>query len=280
MAPEAVTQSPVFQCPLVQHAKLANNTIQRGESSRGARESSRVTELVGRLRLEARAGDETVDRAEGQRVAGEIGVASAAHLRFAMGVAVARYAAGAGACGRIEQALAGFPFGSVGWFAEYLDDTHLDGITVAMVSMPSDMRAFNRSVVENFRANRGKITLDGMLEGADLVLLTTTGARSGRQHVVPLGYLMDGEDRVVLWASNMAAHSHPAWYRNLVANPQVLIERPTSEGIDRFTGTAHTASGSERERLFGLLGERYPHMAAHQRQTERQIPLVVVKRDR
>ncbi|WP_245662615.1 nitroreductase/quinone reductase family protein [Nocardia vermiculata] len=145
--------------------------------------------------------------------------------------------------------------------------------------MPSDMRAFNRSVVENFRGNRGQITMDGMLRGADLVLLTTIGARSRRQRVVPLGYLTDGEDRVVLWASNMAASDHPAWYRNLVANPQVLIEQPTSEGIDRFTGTAHTASGMERTRLLGLLGDQYPHMAAHQQQTEREIPLVVVERD-
>lgn len=145
--------------------------------------------------------------------------------------------------------------------------------------MPSDMRAFNRSVVENFRGNRGEITMDGMLKGADLVLLTTTGARSGQQRIVPLGYLTDGEGRVVLWASNMAATEHPAWYRNLVANPQVLIEQPTAEGIDRFTGTAHTASGTERTRLLGLLSERYPHMAAHQQQTEREIPLVVVERD-
>lgn len=156
----------------------------------------------------------------------------------------------------------------------------ISGITVAMVSMPSDIRAFNRSVVENFRANHGQITMDGVLQGADLTLLTTTGARSGRQHTVPLGYFTDGEDRIVLWASNMAAPTHPAWYRNLVANPQVLIERPISEGIDRFTGTASTASGIERERLLGLLGEQYPHMAMHQQQTEREIPLVVVERDR
>lgn len=148
-----------------------------------------------------------------------------------------------------------------------------------MVSIPGDMRAFNRSVVENFRDNGGEITMDGMLQGADLVLLTTTGVRSGRQHVVPLGYLADGEDRIVLWASNMAAANHPAWYRNLVATPQVLIEQSTLEGIDRFTGTAHTASGTERMRLLSLLGERYPHMAAHQQQTEREIPLVVVERD-
>ncbi len=121
--------------------------------------------------------------------------------------------------------------------------------------------------------------MDGMLKGADLVLLTTTGARSGRRHVVPLGYFTDERNRIVLWASNMAASDHPAWYRNLVANPQVLVERATPEGIDRFAGTAHTASGDERERLFGLLEERHPHMAAHQQQTEREIPLVVVERE-
>ncbi|WP_040752732.1 nitroreductase/quinone reductase family protein [Nocardia transvalensis] len=145
--------------------------------------------------------------------------------------------------------------------------------------MPSDIRAFNRSVVENFRDNGGQITMEGMLRGSDLVLLTTTGARSGNPHVVPLGYLTDDADRIVLWASNMAAPSHPAWYRNLVANPQVLVERRTPEGIDRFPATAHTATGTERTRLLGLLAERYPHMAAHQEQTEREIPLVVVERN-
>ncbi|MEU1526024.1 nitroreductase/quinone reductase family protein [Nocardia rhamnosiphila] len=146
------------------------------------------------------------------------------------------------------------------------------------MSLPSDMRAFNRSVVENFRAEGGKITMEGMLKGSDLVLLTTVGRSSGRQHIVPLGYLTDGDDRIVLWASNMAAAEHPAWYRNLVAEPQVIVERPTPAGIDLFTGTAHTAAGSERERLFAMLADRFPHMAAHQQQTEREIPLVVVER--
>ncbi|WP_280418829.1 nitroreductase/quinone reductase family protein [Nocardia carnea] len=146
------------------------------------------------------------------------------------------------------------------------------------MSLPSDMPAFNRSVVDNFRANGGEITMEGMLKGADLVLLTTVGRRSGRQHIVPLAYLTDGDDRVVLWASNMAAAEHPAWYRNLAANPQVIVERPTSAGIDLFTGTTHTAGGTERERLFDMLSEQFPHMAAHQQQTEREIPLVVVER--
>lgn len=140
------------------------------------------------------------------------------------------------------------------------------------------MPAFNRSVVENFRANGGEITMEGMLKGADLVLLTTVGRRTGRQHIVPLAYLPDGTDRIVLWASDMAAAEHPSWYRNLVENPQVIIERPTSAGIDLYTGTTHTATGTERERLFGTLADRFPHMAAHQEQTEREIPLVVVDR--
>ncbi|WP_210747134.1 nitroreductase/quinone reductase family protein [Nocardia speluncae] len=133
-------------------------------------------------------------------------------------------------------------------------------------------------MVQDFRANGGEITMEGMLKGADLVLLTTVGRRSGRQHIVPLAYLTDGADRIVLWASNMAAAQHPAWYRNLAANPQVIIEQPTSAGIDLFTGTAHTATGPERAGLFGMLAEQFPHMAAHQQQTEREIPLVVVER--
>ena len=147
-----------------------------------------------------------------------------------------------------------------------------------MMSIPNDMPAFNRAVVENFRANGGEITMEGMLQGADLVLLTTVGRRSAKEHIVPLGYLADGEDRIVLWASNMAAATHPQWYRNLISNRQVIVEKPTSVGIDLFTGTARTAAGAERERLFGMLQDRHPHMAAHQQQTDREIPLVVVER--
>lgn len=84
--------------------------------------------------------------------------------------------------------------------------------------MPGDMRAFNRAIVEEFRANNGKVDNE-MLRDARLVLLTTTGVESGRAHTVPLGDFSEDAGRVVLWASAMGAPKHPAWYRNLAANP-------------------------------------------------------------
>lgn len=145
------------------------------------------------------------------------------------------------------------------------------------MTMPDDMRAFNRALVEEFRANDGEITT-GMLKGSHLALLTTTGAKSGQRHTTPLGYFLDGPDRVVLWASNNAAAAHPAWYHNLSAHPEVSLEIMTDSGVDRFKATATTAQGAERDRLIGVLRESKPHMAGHQDKVEREIPVVVCER--
>jgi deazaflavin-dependent oxidoreductase (nitroreductase family) len=142
---------------------------------------------------------------------------------------------------------------------------------------PSEIRAFNRSVIEEYRAGNGKVT-DPRLQGVPLVLLTTTGARTGRPHTTPLAYFGDGPGRIVLWASAMAAGSHPAWYHNLAARPQVSLELATPAGaVRRFDGTAHTVTGAERERLYHVLAASRPEIAAHQDRTVRQIPLVVVR---
>ncbi|QWF76728.1 nitroreductase/quinone reductase family protein [Amycolatopsis sp. CA-230715] len=142
--------------------------------------------------------------------------------------------------------------------------------------MPGDMRAFNRAIVEEFRANNGKVDNE-MLRDARLVLLTTTGVESGRAHTVPLGDFSEDAGRVVLWASAMGAPKHPAWYRNLAANPRVVVERPDEDGaVRRVEATAVTATGADRERLFAALKSASPAVAAHQDRTDREIPLVVI----
>ncbi|MBV8934108.1 MAG: nitroreductase family deazaflavin-dependent oxidoreductase [Kutzneria sp.] len=142
--------------------------------------------------------------------------------------------------------------------------------------MPSDIRAFNRSVIEEFRANNGRVS-DERLRHAPLVLLTTIGVRTGQPRTTPLAYFSDGASRIVLWASALAALAHPAWYRNLVANPRVTIELATDTGVvTRLDGTASTAQGAQRDRLFGILKAVNPGAAAHQDRTDREIPLVVV----
>ncbi|RCG30762.1 nitroreductase family deazaflavin-dependent oxidoreductase [Sphaerisporangium album] len=145
------------------------------------------------------------------------------------------------------------------------------------MSTPHDQSAFNSSIIEEFRTGNGLVKNE-MLRDVPLVLLTTTGARTGRSRTTPLGFLRDGPGRIVLWASAMAAPSHPAWYHNLVADPHVTIELRTDAGVVKtFQGIATTAQGAERERLFGVLQAANPGVADHQSRTEREIPLVIVE---
>src|SRR5437870_12101471 len=105
--------------------------------------------------------------------------------------------------------------------------------------MPND---FNQKIIEEFRANGGKV--GGPFQGAPMVLLTTTGAKSGRPHTTPLVYLAD-DDRVVVFASMGGAPNNPAWYHNLVAHPEAVAE----VGSDRFPVRSRITSGEERDRL-------------------------------
>jgi len=133
------------------------------------------------------------------------------------------------------------------------------------------VKDWNSRVIEEFRANGGKV--GGTYEGAILLLLTTTGARSGKPHVAPLGYLIDGE-RLIIAASVLGADHHPAWYHNLVAHPTVTVEL----GSETFEATATVITGEERERLWAWTTQQWPLLAEHQAKTTRQIPLVALQR--
>ena len=125
----------------------------------------------------------------------------------------------------------------------------------------------NRSVIEQFRAKGGS-------SGArPLLLLTTTGAKSGRPHTTPLMYLADGDSFAVI-ASKGGEPKHPDWYRNLVANPTVRVE---VAGED-FETQARVAEPEERDRLFALQGAHYPFFAGYQNKVKRRIPVVVLER--
>ena len=139
------------------------------------------------------------------------------------------------------------------------------------MGMPDDIRAYNRQVIEQFRANDG--ILGPPFSGDSALLLTTTGRRTGRSHTVPIMFKRDG-DRLLVIASASGAPDHPDWYRNLVANPQVVVEH----GADRFDAVARTAEGEERDRLWAELLETHPFFADHQAQVTRQIPLVLLRR--
>ena len=139
------------------------------------------------------------------------------------------------------------------------------------MSIPSDMRGFNRALVEEYRANGGK--LSGRMANSRLALLTTTGARSGQPHTTPLGYGLDG-DRLIVIASNNAAERHPAWYFNIRAHPEVTVEL----GSDRYAARATIYQGAARTALLPLVRERVPFFESQQAKTEREIPIVILER--
>jgi deazaflavin-dependent oxidoreductase (nitroreductase family) len=131
---------------------------------------------------------------------------------------------------------------------------------------------FDQEIIDQFRANAGRI-LTGPFAGRTLMLLTTTGARSGRALTKPLGFTRDGERYIVI-ASKGGSPTHPAWYHNLVANPRVVIEI----GAERFEAQATPARGAERERLYAQQSAQIPVFAEYQRMTSREIPVVVLER--
>ena len=134
-----------------------------------------------------------------------------------------------------------------------------------------DFNEFNRGIVEEFRANGGKV--GGPFEGAPMVLVTHTGAKSGKTYTTPLVHSTDG-DRLVIIASKGGAPENPAWFHNLVANPTVEVE----VGDERYTATASVAEGEERQRLFDQQAEAMPNFNDYAAATSRVIPVVVLTR--
>jgi deazaflavin-dependent oxidoreductase (nitroreductase family) len=130
---------------------------------------------------------------------------------------------------------------------------------------------FNRNLIDEFRANDGKV--GGPFAGAPLLLLTTTGAKTGRKYTTPLVYQKDG-DHIVVFGSKGGAPTHPAWYLNLVANPGVTVELPG----ETFEAEAATAEGAERERIWSTQKELMPGFADYESRTDRQIPVVLLTR--
>ena len=130
---------------------------------------------------------------------------------------------------------------------------------------------FNDSVIERFRALGGK--LPGPAEGSALLLLHTRGARSGAERVNPVTYqpLADGW---AIFAAHAGAANHPAWFHNLVANPETIIEI----GTETVPVRARVVSGEERERIWERQKAFYPRFAKYEEQTTREIPVIVLER--
>ncbi len=139
-------------------------------------------------------------------------------------------------------------------------------------SLPTDMKALNDDVVQQARANAGKI-ITGPLAGYPTIVLTITGARTGRSLVTPLVYSRDGE-RLVIVASMGGAPNNPAWYHNLRANPEVVAEL---DG-ETFTVRASEVQDEERDRLYAAHAAEMPVFLKYQARTRRRIPVLVLNR--
>jgi deazaflavin-dependent oxidoreductase (nitroreductase family) len=134
-----------------------------------------------------------------------------------------------------------------------------------------DVADFNQKIIAEFRANGGKV--GGMFEGANMVLMTTTGAKSGEQRVNPVVFLPDG-DRIVVIASNGGADTNPSWYHNLKANPDMIAE----VGTEKYEATAEEITGDERDALYARMVEIAPGFGEYQVKTQRKIPVLALNR--
>jgi len=134
------------------------------------------------------------------------------------------------------------------------------------------MQQFNQGLIKEFRANGGK-AVSGPFVNAPLLLLTTTGAKSGKPFTTPLVYTKDG-DRIVIIASKGGFPTNPAWFHNLKAHPTVTLE----VGKEKFQAKATITKDPERQRLFDAQAKVMPNFNEYQKNTTRQIPVIVLER--
>jgi deazaflavin-dependent oxidoreductase (nitroreductase family) len=129
----------------------------------------------------------------------------------------------------------------------------------------------DRAIIEEFRAKGGRV--GGRFEGRPMLLLTTTGARTGRRNTIPLVYLRDG-DRLIVFGSRGGAPTNPGWVHNLRADPTATVE----VGAETFAVDAVETAGEERQRLFARQTQVSPVLAEYQRRTSRRIPVIALTR--
>lgn len=143
------------------------------------------------------------------------------------------------------------------------------------MTSPDPRAAFaemTRALIADVRAHGGRVTA-GPFVGRPILLLTTTGARTGQPRLAPLVYSRNG-DRYVIAASKGGAPTNPAWFANLVAHPVVTVEA----GGDTFEARATVASGPERDRLWAAHVAEHPGFAAYEARTTRVIPMILLER--
>lgn len=138
--------------------------------------------------------------------------------------------------------------------------------------MSSSFGDFNRGLIEDLRANRGKAS-SGPFKGRDVLILSTKGAKSAELRENPLVYTRDG-DHYVIVASKNGAPTHPSWFHNIVAHPEVTIE---ADG-EKFKAHAHVPDGDEYERLYNQHAGVNPQFHEYRQKTSRKIPVIVLEK--
>jgi deazaflavin-dependent oxidoreductase (nitroreductase family) len=133
----------------------------------------------------------------------------------------------------------------------------------------TQLNDFNQQMIDQFRGNGGRLDFGP----ASLLLLTTTGAKSGRQHLTPLA-VFDDDGRLYVVASKGGAPTHPAWFHNLVANPTVTVEH----GGEKYEATASVVPDDEHDELYARIVERLPQFGEYQTKTSRKIPVIELQR--
>ncbi len=130
---------------------------------------------------------------------------------------------------------------------------------------------WNAQIIHEFRANAGKV--GGPFQGMPLLLLHTTGAKSGVERVNPVAYQQIDERTRAVFASKAGAPTNPDWYYNLVAHPEVFIE----VGTETMPARARVATGAERDRIWSKQKQDVPTFADYETKTDREIPVVVIE---
>ena len=133
------------------------------------------------------------------------------------------------------------------------------------------MNDMNAKVIEEFRANQGNV--GGYFAGMKLILVTTKGAKSGKEIIFPVAYTKDA-DKYVIIASKGGAPENPGWYYNLLKYPEVTVE----VGTEKFQAIATEIKGDERTRLYDQQAEQYPTFKEYQKKTTRTIPVFTLER--
>jgi len=135
----------------------------------------------------------------------------------------------------------------------------------------AEVNDWNKKIIEEFRANGGEV--GGNFEGRTLLLLHTKGAKSGQERINPVAYTKDGDQLVVI-ASKGGAPTHPDWYYNIIANPQLTVE----VGAEEFEVSAIVAEEPERTRLYSQMATIMPGFADYKSKTTREIPVIILKK--